>query len=54
MVMVPPDGRSLCVVNEKTVTDAEVVPEIQSKLFIIMLTLCTWPCTMARLVAPAL
>ena len=51
MVMAPPDGRSLCVVNEKVVTDAEVVSEIQSKLCIVMLTFCTWPCTMARLVA---
>ena len=51
MVMLPPDNRSLCVVNENVVTDAEVVPEMQSKLFIIMLTFCTWPCAIARLVA---
>ena len=52
--MVPPDGRSLCVVNEKVVTAVVLFDEKRSWAAIIMLTLCTWPCTMARLVAPTL
>ena len=54
MVMAPPDGRSLCVVNEKVVTDDVLFDEKRSWAAMVMLTFCTWPCTMARLVAPAL
>ena len=52
MVMVPPDNRSLCVVNENVVTDAVLFQEKRSWAAIAMLTLCTWPCAIARLVAP--
>ena len=51
MVIAPPDGRSLCVVNEKVVADVVLFEEKRSWAATIMLTLCTWPCAMARLVA---
>ena len=54
MVMEPPCNKSLCVEKEKVVTDAVLFKERRSLSDIIMLTPCTWPCNMARLVAPAL
>ena len=43
--------RSPCVVNEKFVTDVVHLVANRSAAPMAMLTLCTWPCTMARLVA---
>ena len=54
MVMAPPCARSLCVAKENVVTDDVFFKETRSRSDIIMLTPCTWPCSMARLVAPAL
>ena len=54
MVMAPPCARSLCVEKENVVTDDVIFKETRSRSDIIMLTPCTWPCSMARLVAPAL
>ena len=51
MVIVPPDNRSLCVVNENVVTDVVLFEEKRSLAAIVMLTFCTWPCAIARLVA---
>ena len=54
MVMAPPCARSLCVAKENVVTDDVFFKETRSRSDIVMLTPCTWPCSMARLVAPAL
>ena len=54
MVMAPPCARSLCVAKENVVTDDVFFKETRSRSDIIILTPCTWPCSMARLVAPAL
>ena len=54
MVMAPPCARSLCVAKENVVTDDVFFKETRSRSDIIILTSCTWPRNMARLVAPAL
>jgi hypothetical protein len=51
MVIFVPMTRSDCVVNEKTVTDVVILVANRSAAPIVMLTLCTWPCAIARLVA---
>ena len=52
MVMAPPCARSLCVAKENVVTDDVFFKETRSRSDIIILTSCTWPRNMARLVAP--
>ena len=54
MVMEPLCNKSLCVENEKVVTDAVLFKYTRSLSDIAMLTPCTWPCSIARLVAPKL
>ena len=54
MVMEPLCNKSLCVENEKVVTDAVLFKDTRSLSDIAMLTPCTWPCSIARLVAPTL
>ena len=52
MVMAPPCARSLCVAKENVVTDDVFFKETRSRSDIIILTSCTWPRNMARVVAP--
>ena len=50
-MIVVPIIRSPCVVKEKLVTDVVRLVANRSAAPMAMLTFCTWPCTMARLVA---